>query len=143
MYCTHCADGTTLAPLEGSFDEREGLSFTVRHLAPDGTLASETRARARLVDGKLVVSGTRGGPGGAFEHVAIKDPRGPTPSAFPVNIFPPGAPPVPIVAMSPGGGGGGGRPAPYEQPAPWRQLTRPTSSGSGSASGSAWTSSIS
>ena len=36
--------------------------------------------------------------------------------------MPPNAPPVPILAR-PAGGGGGGPPAPYEPPAPWRQLT--------------------
>jgi hypothetical protein len=118
FYCTRCADGTTLAPLEGTFDENEGLAFTIRHLTPEGATASEDRRRARLVDGRLVVSGAAGG---ASEHVAIKDPRGPTPSAFPINILPPHAPPVPILSLP--AGGGGGRPAPYVQPAPWRQLT--------------------
>ena len=50
-YCTHCADGTTLAPLEGTFDEDEGIAFTVRHLNPDGSLKSAEPARARLADG--------------------------------------------------------------------------------------------
>jgi hypothetical protein len=118
FYCTHCADGTTLAPLEGTFDENEGLAFTIRHLTRAGATASADRRRARLVDGRLVVSGD------AQEHVAIKDPRGPTPSAFPINILPPNAPPVPILQLPAGAGRGGGRPpAPYVQPAPWRQLT--------------------
>ena len=123
FYCTHCADGTTLAPIEGAFDEDEGLTFTIRHLTPEGATASEDRLQARLVDGRLVVSGTRGPGGGAFEHAAIKDPRGPTPSPFPINILPPNAPRVPILQLPAGGGGGGRPPAPYVQPAPWRQLT--------------------
>lgn len=119
--CTRCADGTTLAPIEGQFDERDGLSFTVRHLALDGSPVSEDRARARLVGGRLIVSGTRGGPGGeAFEHVAIKDPRGPMPGAYPQSVLPPGAPPVPILQRP---AGGGGPPPAYVQPAPWRRLT--------------------
>lgn len=120
FYCTHCADGTTLAPLEGSFDENEGLTFTIRHLTADGATASEDRRRARLVDGRLVVS--RAGGGG--EQVAVKDPRGPTPSPYPVNILPPNAPRVPILQPPAGALAGGARPpAPYVQPAPWRQLT--------------------
>ena len=119
FYCTQCADGTTLAPLEGTFDENEGLSFTIRHLTPTGTTASEDRRRARLVEGKLMVSGAGEGTG----HVAIKDPRGPTPSAFPISILPPNAPPVPILPRPPVSAGGGRPPAPYVQPAPWRQLT--------------------
>ena len=123
FYCTHCADGTTLAPLEGVFDEDQGLTFTIRHLTPEGATAREDRLHARLVDGRLMISGARGGAaGGAVEHVAIKDPRGPTPSPFPINILPPGAPRVPIV--QPAAGAGAGRPpAPYAPPAPWRPLT--------------------
>jgi hypothetical protein len=117
FHCTRCADGTTLAPLEGTFDEDEGLAFTIRHLTPDGATASQERLRARLVDGRLVVSGS------GTEHVAIKDPRGPTPSPYPVRILPPNAPPVPILQPPAGGGGGGRPPAPYVPPAPWRQLT--------------------
>src|SRR5688572_8143710 len=64
VYCTHCADGTTLASIKGTFDEDDGLAFTVRHLRPDGSLASEDRLRARLVDGKLAVTGSRGDPAG-------------------------------------------------------------------------------
>ena len=96
IYCTHCADGTTLAPIEGTFDEDEGLTFTIRHLDPQGATVSQDRLRARLEGGKLRVSGTRGGE--AFEHVAIKDPRGPTPGPY-------------------------RQPAPYVAPGAWRQLT--------------------
>ncbi|MBO9576022.1 MAG: hypothetical protein J7494_09820 [Sphingobium sp.] len=121
IFCIRCADGTTLARIVGTFDEKDGLSFTIRHLKRDGTLAAEDRVRAKLANGQLMVSGTRGESGAAFSHVAIKDPRGPTPSAFPVAVLPPGAPPVPIVKTAPGGGEG--RPAAYVPPAPWRSLT--------------------
>ena len=120
FYCTHCADGTTLAPLEGTFDENEGLTFSIRHLTPDGATSSEERLRARLVDGRLVVSAAGGG---AVRHAAIKDPRGPTPSPYPVNVLPPNAPPVPLLQLPAGAGGGGRPPAAYVPPAPWRQLT--------------------
>lgn len=119
FHCTQCADGTTLAPLEGTFDERDGLTFTIRHLTPEGAVASEQRLRARLADGRLVIVGA----GDRVEHVAIKDPRGPTPSPYPINILPPSAPPVQILQLPATGGGSGRAPAPYVQPAPWRQLT--------------------
>jgi hypothetical protein len=118
--CTHCSDGTTLARIVGTFDEKSGIAFTVRHVAADGSLVGEDHATARLGEGGLVVSGTRAGEG-TFAHVAIKDPRGPTPGGYPQVRLPPGSPPVAIVKGP--GGGGGGPPAPYHQPAPWRQLT--------------------
>ena len=122
FYCTHCADGTTLAPLQGSFDEDGGITFTVRNLRLDGSLVSTEQARAKLADGKLIISGTRGGT--AFEYATIKDPRGPTPGPYVQSILPPNAPPVPVLAPPPRGGGGGGAPrAPYVPPAKWRQLT--------------------
>ena len=120
VYCTHCADATTLAPIEGTFDEDGGIAFVVRHLELDGSLRSVDRAQARLVDGKLMVSGTRGGSGTAFEHATIKDPRGPVPGPYVQSILPPNAPPVPV--LPPRASTGGGPPAPYVQPAPWRQI---------------------
>jgi len=122
VYCTHCADATTLAPIEGTFDEADGITFTIRHLEIDGTTRSVDHARARLVDGELVVNGTRGAsPGAPFEHATIKDPRGPTPGPYVQSILPPNASPVPV--LPPRAGGGGTPPAPYVAPAKWRQLT--------------------
>ena len=113
-YCTHCADGTTLAPIEGTFDEDEGIAFTVRRLNLDGSVKSADPARARLRDGKLVVTGD------GFERTTIKDPRGPTPGPYVQSILPPNARPVPVL---PARTVGGEPPAAYVQPAPWRQLT--------------------
>ena len=120
--CTHCADGTTLAPLEGTFDEDEGLSFTIRYLNPDGSLQALEHQFGRLADGKLVLNGPRVPGRGMLELVLIKDPRGPTPGPYVQSILPPDAPPVPVLQPR-AGGGAGGPPAPYVQPAPWRQLT--------------------
>jgi len=119
-HCTHCADGTTLSPLEGSFDEDRGISFTIRYLNVDGSLKGLEHQSGRLVDGKLVLSGPRV-DGEIIETVTIKDPRGPTPGPYVQSILPPNAPPVAV--LSPRAAGGGGPPAPYVQPAPWRQLT--------------------
>src|SRR5690606_1394736 len=118
---THCADGTTLAPIEGTFDPDQGIVFAIRHLHLDGSPATTDRAQAVLAGGKLVVRGTRAGQ--AFEQVAIKDPRGPTPGPYVQSILPPDAPPVPVLRAPAGGGGGGGAPPTYVPPAPWRQLT--------------------
>jgi len=118
--CTHCSDGTTLARVEGTFDEKTGIRFKIRHLGPDGSLVAEDRATAKLNDGALVVTGA-GGKGGTFTLRMIKDPRGPTPGGYPQVRLPPGSPPVAIVRST--GGGGGGPPAPYVQPATWRPIT--------------------
>lgn len=120
VYCTHCADGTTLAPIEGAFDEETGLSFTIRHLNLDGSLAAADRVRAVLDNGRLTVAGVRS-DGTQFGHEAIKDPRGPTPGPYVQSILPPDAPPVPV--LPPRVGGGGGSLAPYVAPAAWRRLT--------------------
>jgi hypothetical protein len=119
IYCTHCADATTLAPIEGRFDEDEGLTFEIRHLTLDGRPHRTDKLSARLVDGKLIIRGARP-DSGRFEQVAIKDPRGPAPGPYPQVMLPPGSPAVPITKPS---GSGGGPPPPYVQPAPWRQLT--------------------
>jgi len=117
FYCTHCADGTTLAPLEGTFDEDEGLDFAIRYLNLDGSTERAGHFRAKLADGKLVVTRSDG-----LEQIAIKDPRGPTPGPYVQSILPPNAPPVPVLSPRTSDGGGGPL-APYVQPAPWRQLT--------------------
>jgi len=121
VYCTHCADGTTLAPIEGTFDPDNGLTFTIRHLNLDGSLAGEDRVRAELEEGRLHIAGVRS-DGALFGHVAIKDPRGPTPGPYVQSILPPNAPPVPVLPPR-AGATGGGPPAPYVAPAPWRQLS--------------------
>jgi hypothetical protein len=117
FHCTHCADGTTLSPLEGTFDENMGIDFTVRYLNLDGSTARTAPFHAKLANGRLVITGA-----GGDEQVTIKDPRGPDAAPYPVAVLPPGAPPVPIVRPA-AAGGGGGQPAPYVQPAPWRQLS--------------------
>ena len=139
IYCTYCADATTLAFVDGTLGP-DGLTFEVTHVKADGSTAYKDRARARFDNGTLTVTGTSGAPrGGTFERVMIKDPRGPDPLAVPVTTIPrsrstpgtrvggPGpraggpaaASPAPAGgAPAPGGGGGGGRG--YIQPGPWK-----------------------
>ncbi|MEO6153620.1 MAG: hypothetical protein ABIT09_11085 [Croceibacterium sp.] len=119
--CTLCSDGTTLARIEGTFTEGDGIAFVIRHVRADGSLAAQDRARARLVGSALAVTVTTGAGGKARSLSMIKDPRGPTPGGQPQAILPPGSRPVAVLPAT--GGGGGGRPAPYVQPAKWRQLS--------------------
>src|SRR3954463_2266828 len=79
VYCTYCADATTLAFVDGTFGP-DGITFEVTHVKPDGSTAYKDKAIAKFSQGRLTVAGTSGAPGGRrFERVLIKDPRGPDP----------------------------------------------------------------
>src|SRR3954452_7664976 len=74
IYCTYCADATTLAFVDGTFGPN-GISFQVTHVNADGTTAFTDKSIAKFSQGRLTVTGTRGGRGGGkFERVLIKDP---------------------------------------------------------------------
>ncbi len=116
IYCTYCADATTLAFVDGKFGP-EGLAFVVTHVNADGSTAYQDNATARFHHGELIVTGTSGAGGGKFERTLIKDPRGPDPLPVIVSILPKG-PPVPAVAINQQGIGA---PVPrYIQPGPWK-----------------------
>src|SRR5438105_11840823 len=86
IYCTSCADATTLAFIDGTFGP-DGIRFDVTHVKPDGSTAYKDKAVAKFSQGRLVVTGTSGAPfdsaqgtrGGAFTRQLIKDPHGPDP----------------------------------------------------------------
>jgi len=130
IYCTYCADATTLAFVDGTFGAN-GLTFEVTHVKADGSTAYKDRATAKFDNGTLHVSGTSGAPfdsaqgkpgGRTFDYTMIKDPRGPDPLNVVVSAIPPSrttpargrgnAPP-------PGGGGGGGGRG-YIMSGPWK-----------------------
>src|ERR1044071_9430683 len=94
IYCTYCADATTLAFVDGTFGP-DGITFEVTHVNADGSTAYKDRAVAKFNQGRLTVTGTSGARGGGrFERVLIKDPRGPDPIPAMVSVLPKG-PPVP------------------------------------------------
>jgi len=111
VHCTRCSDGTTLARIEGSFDETKGIAFTVRHLKPNGALDRADRLEAKLAGARLVITGK------GIRQEAIRDPRGPAPGGVPQVMLPPGSPKVAAVPRT------GGPPPAYVQPAPWRKLS--------------------
>ena len=114
IYCTYCADATTLAFIDGTLGP-DGLTFAVTHVNANGGTAYQERQIARLDHGKLMVKGARNGA--AIERTLIKDPRGPDPLPVIVSRLPK-APPVPAVAVNQQGLGA---PAPrYIQPGPWK-----------------------
>jgi hypothetical protein len=122
VYCTYCADATTLAFIDGTFG-RDGITFVVTHVNADGSTRHTDKATAKFNDGRLIVTGTSGARGGAkFERVLIKDPRGPDPIPAKVSVLPKSRPSVPgnIARRNVDGADG----LPYIQPGPWKsQLT--------------------
>jgi hypothetical protein len=122
IYCTWCADATTLAFVDGSLGA-DGIAFVVTHVKADGSTAYRDKATARFDHGNLIVSGSSGAPGGGkFVRILIKDPRGPDPLPVIVSVLPKGLSPVPAVRINQQGVGA---PSPrYIQPGPWKsQLT--------------------
>lgn len=118
IYCTYCADATTLAFVDGTLGP-DGLRFEVTHVKADGSTAYKDKATAIFSKGKLTVTGTSGARGGGrFERVLIKDPRGPDPIPAKVSVLPKDRPPVPanIARRNPDGADG----LPYILPGPWK-----------------------
>ena len=120
VYCTYCADATTLAFVDGTLG-RDGLRFEVTHVNADGSTKYKDQAVAAVKQGRLVVTGTSGAAGGGrFERVLIKDPRGPDPIPAKVSVL--NGPPVPAIPARRNPDGADG--LPYIQPGPWKsQLT--------------------
>src|SRR5580704_15672610 len=50
IYCTYCADATTLAFVDGTLGP-DGLYFVVTHVNADGSTADQDKAKARFDHG--------------------------------------------------------------------------------------------
>ena len=119
IYCTYCADATTLAFVDGTLGP-DGLTFDVTHVRADGSTAYTDKARARVDNGTLIVTGTSGAPGGGkFERVLIRDPRGPDPLPVKVTTIPKERS-TPPTRVNPSAGVGALVGTPYIQPGPWK-----------------------
>jgi len=110
IYCTYCADATTLAFVDGTFGP-DGINFVVTHVNPDGSTAYRDKETARFDNGSLIVTG------GKFVRTLIKDSRGPDPLPIIVSRLPkaPPVPPVPRDQLS-----FGARQPPYIPSGPWK-----------------------
>jgi hypothetical protein len=127
VYCRNCSDATTIGFIDGSWDEKTGIDFTITFASADGRITSVDRQHAMLTGGRLVVTGLAGGRS-AKALTLIKDPRGADPGGAPAYHLPPGTPPaMPVTPPAGGGGGGGGRGAgpAYWQPGPFKTPLRP------------------
>ena len=128
VYCTWCADATTLAFVDGTFGPN-GLTFAVTHVDNNGKTVATDKATAKFDKPNLVVTGTLAGSG-PFQWTMTKDERGPDPLAIPIVMIPPRE--IPVIgrngAVATGARastervGGGGRGA-YVPPGPWLDLT--------------------
>ena len=124
VYCRSCSDATTIGFIDGKWDEKTGIDFTVTFANPDGKIRSVDDQHATLTDGRLIVTGAAGVRSGNA-LVLVKDPRGADPGGAPAYHLPPGTPPAQPTTKPAGGGGGGGRgagAAPYWQPGPFKTL---------------------
>jgi hypothetical protein len=122
VYCRNCADATTIGFIDGRWDEKAGIDFTVTFADPDGRIRSVDDQRALLADGRLIVTGAEGIRNGNALTL-VKDPRGADPGGAPAYHLPPGTPPAMPTARPAGSGGGrGAGPAPYWQPGPFKAL---------------------
>ena len=93
VYCRNCADATTIGFIDGTFDDKAGIDFTVTFANPDGRIRSVDKQHAMLADGRLVV--TRAGSKQKENALTlIKDPRGADPGGAPAYHLPPGTPPA-------------------------------------------------
>ena len=106
VYCRNCSDATTIGFIDGTWDEKAGITFTVTFANADGRVTSRDDQKATLVDGRLIVTGVAGVRNETL--TLIKDPRGADPGGAPAYHFPPGTPPAMPAARGAGGGGGGG-----------------------------------
>ena len=106
VYCRSCSDATTIGFIDGKWDEKAGITFTVTFANTAGRITSVDDQHAMLVDGRLVVTGISGTRNGKL--TLIKDPRGADPGGAPAYHLPPGTPPALPAARRGGGGGGGG-----------------------------------
>jgi len=127
VYCRNCSDASTIGLIDGTFDDKAGIDFTVTFANPDGKIRSVDRQHAMLADGRLLVTRT-GTTQKENALTLVKDPRGADPGGAPAYHLPPGTPPAlpaprpPGAAGAGGGGGGFGPPAAYWPAGPFKML---------------------
>jgi hypothetical protein len=127
VYCRNCSDATTIGFIDGTWNEKTGIDFTITFPNPNGSIRTVERQHAMLTGGRLIV--TPAGKGNRSALTLIKDPRGADPGGAPAYHLPPGTPPAlpaPRRGGAGGGGGGGGggfgAAAPYWQAGPFKTL---------------------
>ena len=74
VYCRSCSDATTIGFIDGKWDEKAGITFTVTFANTAGRITSVDDQQAMLIDGKLIVTGVGSTRNGKL--TLVKDPRG-------------------------------------------------------------------
>src|SRR5687768_2508160 len=77
VYCRSCSDATTIGFIDGTWNEKAGIRFTVTFANIAGRITSVDDQHAMLVDGRLVVTGISSLRNGTL--TLTKDPRGADP----------------------------------------------------------------
>src|SRR5580700_10530225 len=80
IYCTYCADATTLAFIDGTLGPG-GLDFTVTRVKNDGSTASRDHETAKFDHSHLILTS------GKSQRTLIKDSRGPDPIPVIVSVL--------------------------------------------------------
>src|SRR5687768_8059796 len=75
VYCRNCSDATTIGFIDGKWDEKAGITFTVTFANPAGRITSVDDQHAMLADGRLIVTGAAN-IRNSRTLTLIKDPRG-------------------------------------------------------------------
>ena len=135
VYCRNCSDATTIGFIDGTWDEKTGINFTVTFANPDGSIRSVDDQRAMLADGRLIVTGSASARN-ANPLTLVKDPRGADPGGAPAYHLPPGTPPA-LPVTRPAAAAAeeavvSDRPRPTGSPDRSRRCGRPMSSARGS-----------
>src|SRR5215207_11079426 len=60
VYCRNCSDATTIGFIDGTWDEKTGIDFTVTFADRAGKITSRDDQHATLADGRLIVTGAAG-----------------------------------------------------------------------------------
>src|SRR5262245_1801503 len=64
VYCRNCSDAGTIGFIDGTWDEKAGIDFTVTFANADGSIRSVDDQHAVLADGRLIVTGSAGSRNG-------------------------------------------------------------------------------
>jgi len=57
VYCRNCSDATTIGFIDGTWDEKDGITFNITLASPNGRIASVDERRAMSIVGRIMAPG--------------------------------------------------------------------------------------